>query len=139
MAEIKFQLDNRRRGAFYVEEDGKQVGEMVIGLSETTLTVYHTEVDPAMEGRGLARIGVGGRGRGRLRRDGFGRGLLVGPGERPALVGHRRGFLHLRRRRGPIAVADRLGRGGQGPGEPDSNGERDTHGASVNRRRLTLT
>ncbi|MET7259430.1 GNAT family N-acetyltransferase [Dyadobacter fermentans] len=55
MAEIKFKLDNRRRGAFYVEEDGKQVGEMVIGLSETTLTVYHTEVDPAMEGRGLAR------------------------------------------------------------------------------------
>lgn len=56
MAEIKFQLDNRRRGAFYVEENGKQVGEMVIGLSETTLTVYHTEVDPAMEGRGLARL-----------------------------------------------------------------------------------
>ncbi|MCF0069063.1 N-acetyltransferase [Dyadobacter sp. CY261] len=55
MAEIKFQLDNRRRGAFKVEEDGKQVGEMVIGLSETTLTVYHTEVDPEKEGRGLAR------------------------------------------------------------------------------------
>lgn len=55
MAEIKFKLDNRRRGAFYVEEGGKQVGEMVIGLSETTLTVYHTEVDPEMEGRGLAR------------------------------------------------------------------------------------
>lgn len=55
MAEIKFKLDNRRRGAFYAEEEGKQVGEMVIGLSETTLTVYHTEVDAAMEGRGLAR------------------------------------------------------------------------------------
>jgi predicted GNAT family acetyltransferase len=56
MAEVKLKLDNRRRGAFYIEEDGKQAGEMVIGLSETTLTVYHTEVDPAMEGRGLARL-----------------------------------------------------------------------------------
>lgn len=55
MAEIKFKLDNARRGEFYVEEDGKQVGEMVFGLSETTLTVYHTEVDPDMEGKGLAR------------------------------------------------------------------------------------
>lgn len=55
MAEVKLKLDNRRRGTFYVEEGEKQVGEMVIGLSETTLTVYHTEVDPAMEGQGLAR------------------------------------------------------------------------------------
>ena len=30
MAEIKFQLDNRRRGAFYVEEEGKLVGEMLV-------------------------------------------------------------------------------------------------------------
>jgi predicted GNAT family acetyltransferase len=55
MSEVKLKLDNRRRGAFYVENDGKQVGEMVIGISETALTVYHTEVDPEMEGKGLAR------------------------------------------------------------------------------------
>jgi len=55
MSEVSLKLDNRRRGAFIVEEDGKQVGEMVIGISETALTVYHTEVDPAMEGKGLAK------------------------------------------------------------------------------------
>lgn len=55
MSEVKLKLDNRRRGAFYVENEGKQVGEMVIGISETALTVYHTEVDLEMEGKGLAR------------------------------------------------------------------------------------
>jgi predicted GNAT family acetyltransferase len=55
MSEVKLKLDNRRRGAFYVENEGKQAGEMVIGISETALTVYHTEVDPEMEGKGLAR------------------------------------------------------------------------------------
>jgi predicted GNAT family acetyltransferase len=55
MEEVKLKLDNRRRGKFYIEEEGKQVAEMVVGLSETTLTVYHTEVDPSMEGKGLAK------------------------------------------------------------------------------------
>ncbi|MEO6287812.1 MAG: GNAT family N-acetyltransferase [Dyadobacter sp.] len=55
MSEVKLKLDNRRRGAFYLENEGKQVGEMVVGISETALTVYHTEVDPEMEGKGLAR------------------------------------------------------------------------------------
>lgn len=55
MNEVSLKLDNRKRGAFTIEADGKQVGEMVIGLSETAVTVYHTEVDPEMEGKGLAR------------------------------------------------------------------------------------
>lgn len=55
MSDIKLRLDERKRGAFYVEEGGKQVGEMVVGISDTTLTVYHTEVNPEMEGKGLAR------------------------------------------------------------------------------------
>ncbi|NIJ53755.1 GNAT family N-acetyltransferase [Dyadobacter arcticus] len=55
MSEVKMKLDDRRRGRFYIEEEGKQVGEMVIGVSETTLTVYHTEVNPELEGRGLAK------------------------------------------------------------------------------------
>ena len=49
-------LDERKRGAFVIEEEGKQVGEMVIGLGETALTVYHTEVNPEMEGKGLAKL-----------------------------------------------------------------------------------
>jgi uncharacterized protein len=55
MSEVKMKLDERKRGKFYIEEDGKEWGEMVIGISETTLTVYHTEVNPAMEGKGLAK------------------------------------------------------------------------------------
>jgi predicted GNAT family acetyltransferase len=55
MSEVRLQLDNRRRGAFVLEEDGKKVGEMAVAISETALTAYHTEVDPAMEGKGLAR------------------------------------------------------------------------------------
>ncbi|TLV02693.1 GNAT family N-acetyltransferase [Dyadobacter luticola] len=55
MEEVKFKLDERKRGGFYIESDGKKVGEMVIGISETTLTVYHTEVDQEMEGKGFAK------------------------------------------------------------------------------------
>ncbi len=56
MSEVKLRLDERKRGAFYIEEEGKQVGEMVIGVSETALTVYHTEVDENMSGKGLAKL-----------------------------------------------------------------------------------
>ncbi|MCE7065964.1 GNAT family N-acetyltransferase [Dyadobacter sp. CY326] len=55
MSEVKLNLDARGRGAFVVEEEGKKVGEMVVGVSETALTVYHTEVNPEMEGKGLAK------------------------------------------------------------------------------------
>ena len=56
MSEVTLKLDERGRGAFVLEEEKKKVGEMVIGLSETALTVYHTEVDPEMEGKGMAKL-----------------------------------------------------------------------------------
>ena len=55
MSEIKLKMDHRSRGAFYIEENGEELGEMVIGVSETALTVYHTEVDPKLEGQGFAK------------------------------------------------------------------------------------
>ena len=55
MSEVKFKLDNGKRGAFYIEENEKKAGEMVVGISDTALTVYHTEVTPEMEGKGLAK------------------------------------------------------------------------------------
>ena len=55
MSEIKLELEERGRGAFYLEQDGKKVGEMVIAVSGTALTVYHTEVDPELEGQGFAK------------------------------------------------------------------------------------
>jgi predicted GNAT family acetyltransferase len=56
MIEVKLRLDERKRGAFYIEEEGKQIGEMVVGVSDTALTVYHTEVDENMSGKGYAKL-----------------------------------------------------------------------------------
>lgn len=40
--------------AFTLEKNGEHLGEMVVDISEDTLTVHHTEVDPAQEGKGYA-------------------------------------------------------------------------------------
>lgn len=56
MAEVKLQLGEKGRGAFYLFEKDEKAGEMVIGISGTTLTVYHTEVDPEFEGQGMAKL-----------------------------------------------------------------------------------
>jgi len=55
MIEVQLELGEKGRGAFYLEENKEKLGEMVIGISGTALTVYHTEVDPKLEGQGLAR------------------------------------------------------------------------------------
>ena len=55
MSDIKLKMDSRGRGAFYIEQSGEEWGEMVIGVSETALTVYHTEVDSKLEGKGFAK------------------------------------------------------------------------------------
>ena len=55
MSEILLKLDSRGRGTFYMEENGVKIGEMVVGISGTALTVYHTEVSPEMEGNGFAK------------------------------------------------------------------------------------
>ena len=55
MSDIQLKLDSRGRGAFYIEENNVKIGEMVVGISGTALTVYHTEVDPEMEGNGFAK------------------------------------------------------------------------------------
>jgi predicted GNAT family acetyltransferase len=35
-------------------QNGEQIGEMVIGVSDKTLTVFHTEISEKVEGKGLA-------------------------------------------------------------------------------------
>ena len=55
MSDIQLKLDSRGRGAFYIEENNVKIGEMVVGISGTALTVYHTEVNPEMEGNGYAK------------------------------------------------------------------------------------
>lgn len=55
MEEIKLSLDEKKHGHFYADENNEQVAEMVIGISGNDLTVYHTEVLPKAEGKGLAK------------------------------------------------------------------------------------
>ena len=55
MEEIKLVLNEKNRGAFLATEGGEQLGEMVIGLVGSELTVYHTEVSDKAEGKGLAK------------------------------------------------------------------------------------
>ena len=43
------------KGFFEITENGKRLGEMEVAVSGNRLTVYHTEVAPEAEGRGLAK------------------------------------------------------------------------------------
>jgi predicted GNAT family acetyltransferase len=54
MDEVTLRLNEKNHGAFYLMQNGEQVGEMVIGIFDKTLTVFHTEVLPQAEGKGLA-------------------------------------------------------------------------------------
>ena len=55
MDEVQLKLDENGEGSFYIMEDEVLLGEMVIGLKEDILTVFHTEVSEKAEGKGLAK------------------------------------------------------------------------------------
>jgi predicted GNAT family acetyltransferase len=55
MEDMQLQLDANGRGAFYLSEDGEQIGEMAISVDGQNLTVYHTEVSPKAEGKGYTK------------------------------------------------------------------------------------
>ncbi len=54
MNEIQLSLNEKGHGAFYLMQDDEKVGEMIISTTGGHLTVYHTEVSPLAEGKGLA-------------------------------------------------------------------------------------
>ena len=56
MAEIKLELDEKKHGAFNLYDNGTKIGEMVIGIKDDLLTVYHTEVDENQSGKGYAKL-----------------------------------------------------------------------------------
>ena len=56
MTEIKLVLDEKRHGFFNLYENDTKIGEMVISVTDTVLTVYHTEIDPSAEGKGYAKV-----------------------------------------------------------------------------------
>ena len=55
MEEVQLTLDEKNNGKFYILDGEEQIGEMEINVSPTAVTVFHTEVAPAAEGKGLAK------------------------------------------------------------------------------------
>ena len=54
MKEIELKLESNGTGAFVIEEAGKRIAEMTIGISGNNLTVYHTEVSDQLRGQSVA-------------------------------------------------------------------------------------
>lgn len=55
MEEVKLNLTDTGHGYFFFSDGKEQVAEMEISISGNKLTVYHTEVKPKAEGKGLAK------------------------------------------------------------------------------------
>lgn len=56
MNEPELVVNELGRGAFLLNENGEKLAEMVVAIDEEFLFVYHTEVNPNQEGKGLAKI-----------------------------------------------------------------------------------
>ena len=54
MGDIQMELNENGRGAFFMDEGGKRVAEMVFSISGDNLTVYHTEVSETLKGKGVS-------------------------------------------------------------------------------------
>lgn len=55
MYDIQLELNESGRGEFFIEEKGKQLARMEIGIRGKDLVVYHTEVSQALEGKGIGK------------------------------------------------------------------------------------
>ncbi|KAA9040942.1 N-acetyltransferase [Ginsengibacter hankyongi] len=55
MDDVELNLNKNGSGYFYINEGEHKIAEMTIDVSGNELTVYHTEVLPKAEGRGLAK------------------------------------------------------------------------------------
>ncbi len=48
--------ETRKKGVFFVEENGERLAEMLYFHSNPgEITIYHTEVDPKLAGKGIGR------------------------------------------------------------------------------------
>ncbi|MBS1531070.1 MAG: N-acetyltransferase [Bacteroidetes bacterium] len=50
--EIK-QEEHHHAGSFYVDDDGKRLGEMRYLMRGKVMNIYHTEVDPSLAGKNM--------------------------------------------------------------------------------------
>lgn len=55
MEEVQLNLDEKGKGAFSLVKEGAPIGEMSVSIAAGAMTVYHTEVAEAEEGKGFAR------------------------------------------------------------------------------------
>lgn len=54
MNEIELKINEAGRGAFVIENAGERVAEMEILVKDSVLTIFHTEVDDSLRGKGVA-------------------------------------------------------------------------------------
>ena len=55
MSDVQLVLNSKGHGAFLIMEGRDKIAEMVIAADAQNITVYHTEVSPEAEGKGLAK------------------------------------------------------------------------------------
>jgi predicted GNAT family acetyltransferase len=55
MSDVQLVINSKGHGAFIIMEGREKVAEMVVAADDQNVTVYHTEVDPAYEGKGIAK------------------------------------------------------------------------------------
>lgn len=51
--DVQFELKDNR-GSFFVKEQDKRVAEMVFAIAGSNMTVFHTEVDESLQGKGVS-------------------------------------------------------------------------------------
>lgn len=56
MADIKFESLDNEPDAFNLYKEGKKIGEMIVEVRGSDMTVFHTEVDEQEEGKGYASM-----------------------------------------------------------------------------------
>jgi hypothetical protein len=49
------QENDDRKGRFFINEDGRELAEMVYTWRHGVMTILHTEVDPSLGGKGVGR------------------------------------------------------------------------------------
>ncbi|MGE5519283.1 MAG: GNAT family N-acetyltransferase [Candidatus Dadabacteria bacterium] len=55
MENVTLELNDNLKGAFFIKEGEEKLGEMAVSITGDKLIVYHTEVLPKAEGKGLAK------------------------------------------------------------------------------------
>jgi predicted GNAT family acetyltransferase len=53
MEDIQLKLEANGRGIFFIEKDNERVALMEIGIKDSVMTVYHTEVSDRLKGQGV--------------------------------------------------------------------------------------